>query len=284
MNIEGRARRWSRFIEGSSGRALIMPIDHGLTLGPVPGLERPDDLVGWLSDDLITGLVVHKGIAERLGNAGKAGVMIHLNGTMSLDAQPDRKVLLTRVDAAMRLGADGVSVQTNFLADNVGENLRILGAVVDDAHEYGLPVMVMLYDKSEPRMGSEAITRMRHFIRAAVELGVDAIKLGAPHDLSSIGELIDGVQEHTSVLFAGGDRKSDEHLLGLARAVVENGARGLCVGRNVFQHGNPRRMLQELRKVLGMPASHVADGDCGGECRAVGASKVAGCKRQHGSS
>ncbi|WP_245763199.1 class I fructose-bisphosphate aldolase [Paraburkholderia diazotrophica] len=265
-----------------------MPIDHGLTLGPVPGIDRPDDMADWLADDLITGLVVHKGIAERLGSVGNAGVMIHLNGTMSLDAQPDRKVLLTRVDAAMRLGADGVSVQTNFCSENVGENLRILGAVVDDAHEYGLPIMVMLYDKTGPQTGSEAMARMRHFVRAAVELGVDAIKLGAPPDLSSIGELIDGVQAHTSVVFAGGDRKSDEQLLALARAAVEYGARGLCVGRNVFQHGDPRRMLQELRKALGMPGPRAADGGCegarGGACRCVGSSNVTGCNHRHGSS
>ncbi|MGF6901679.1 class I fructose-bisphosphate aldolase [Paraburkholderia sp. GAS348] len=250
MTYIARKRRWSRFVDPQSGSALIVPIDHGLTIGPVRGIARLEDLVGWVSRGLQTGVVVHKGLAERLGLVTSGGMMIHLNGALSLDEQPDRKRLLTSVEASMRLGADAVSVQTNFLPANTGSNLRLLGRVIDDAHQFGLPVLAMLYDKTGTGNASERMRRMRHFVRAAVEMGVDAIKLGVPDDLSAIAELIDGVQSHTSVVFAGGERKSDAQLVELARAIVQYGGAGLCVGRNVFQHDDPCSILAELRDAL----------------------------------
>ncbi len=265
MTYIARKRRWSRFVDPQSGSTLIVPLDHGLTIGPVTGIDRLEDMVRWLSRGLLTGVVVHKGLAERLGLAIDCGMMIHLNGALSVDAQPDRKLLLTSVEASLRLGADAVSVQTNFSPTTAGDNLRLLGSVVDDAHSFGLPVLAMLYDKTGSGSSSERMTRMRHFIRAAIEMDVDAIKLAAPDDPSAIAELMDGVQSHTSVVFAGGERKSHAQLLDLARAIVQCGGAGLCIGRNVFQHDNPCDILAELlgalretRSACGDPTSRSA--------------------------
>ncbi|WP_051377376.1 class I fructose-bisphosphate aldolase [Paraburkholderia dilworthii] len=258
MTEIARKRRWSRFVDPLSGAALIVPIDHGLTIGPVPGIERIGCIASWLSSESLTGVVVHKGLAEQLGLAVPCGMMIHLNGTLSLDTQPDSKVLLTSVDAALRLGADGVSIQTNFHANNVGENLRLIGKVVDEAHLRGFPVLLMLYDKNTQGSAAERIARLRHLIRASVELGVDALKLAAPNDFSAIPELIEGVQRHTHIVFAGGDHKTDEQLFELARTVIQYGGKGLCVGRNVFQRDDPSVILREL--LTNLRAARVAAG------------------------
>jgi class I fructose-bisphosphate aldolase/fructose-bisphosphate aldolase/2-amino-3,7-dideoxy-D-threo-hept-6-ulosonate synthase len=250
MVDSARLRRWSRFVDRASGRALIVPIDHGLTLGPIRGLERLEDIARWLSSGLITGVIVHKGLAERLGPVADCGMMIHLNGSLSLDENPDRKILLTSILAAVRLGADAVSVQTNFSAATAAGNLRLLGEVVDEAHLYGLPVLAMVYDKAQTGNVSEDTARIRHFIRAAIELGVDAVKIGPPEDLTTIPEVLDGVSSHTPVVFAGGALTSDEQLFALTRSVVQCGATGVCVGRNVFQREDPRAIMSELLHTL----------------------------------
>ncbi|HEU4409036.1 MAG TPA: hypothetical protein VFS43_27500 [Polyangiaceae bacterium] len=254
--MEGVAKkiRWSRFVDARSGRGLLVPIDHGLTAGPLEGLESIEQIARFITHPGITGVIAHKGMVERLASRGllrRAGVMVHLNGMTSLSPHPDRKERLTSVAAAVRLGADAVSLQLNFDGVNDAHNLTQLGEVVDEAQRYGLPVLTMLYDKA-PRDGQSApcLGRLRHLIRACVELGTDALKLSAPPALSHLPALLGGVQEHTSVFFAGGALCSEEETLGLARAAVAAGAAGLCMGRNIFQRPSATATLTQLEEVV----------------------------------
>lgn len=246
MTEMARKRRWSRFVDKESDKALIVPIDHGLTMGPLDGLNRVEDVQRWLDPDVVTGVVAHKGFAERLGGAPGCGLMIHLNGSLTVCESPDVKQMLTSVEAAVRLGADAVSVQANFTSATAGHNLQLIGSVVDQAHAYGLPVLAMVYDKTN----RDGMHTLRHFLRAAVELGIDALKVAAPPNLDSIPELVDGVQDHTPVLFAGGVLADEQSLLDLASAVIRYGTGGICIGRNVFQRDDPRATLAAVRDLF----------------------------------
>jgi class I fructose-bisphosphate aldolase/fructose-bisphosphate aldolase/2-amino-3,7-dideoxy-D-threo-hept-6-ulosonate synthase len=245
--------RWSRFLHRPSGRGIIVPIDHGLTMGPLHGLNGVAQVARWIGHPAITGVIAHKGMVERLGSRGLlqgVGVMVQLNGMTSLAPQPDRKERLTSVEAALRLGADAVSLQLNFDGTNDAHNLTQLGAVVDEAQRHGLPVLTMLYDKVACDAAEARMKRLRQLVRACVELGTDALKLAAPAQLSHLPSLLDGVQEHTAVFFAGGALCSDEDLLRLAQEVVAGGASGLCAGRNVFQRESAAAMLTRLQQVV----------------------------------
>lgn len=253
--MEGVAKkiRWSRFLHPQSGRGIIVPIDHGLTIGPIPGLDSLRRIESWIQHPGITGVIAHKGMVERIGGRGwlqGRGVMIHVNGMTSLASAPNNKELLTSVERAVRLGADAVSLQINFDGTNDAHNLRLLGTVVDEADRFGLPVLTMLYDKVSDVRAEQGLARLRHLARACVELGTDALKLSAPKDLSHIPALLDGVQEHTAVFFAGGELCGDEELLELAKTVVLHKASGLCIGRNVFQREAAPVMLSRLQEVV----------------------------------
>jgi class I fructose-bisphosphate aldolase/fructose-bisphosphate aldolase/2-amino-3,7-dideoxy-D-threo-hept-6-ulosonate synthase len=244
MTEMARKRRWSRFVDAQSGKAIVIPLDHGLTMGPLPGLERVEEVLRWLDPNLITGVVAHKGFAERLGGVPGCGLMVHLNGSMTVGDTPDLKLMVTSVEAAMRLGADAVSVQANFSGSTAGHNLQLLGRVVDEAHAYGMPVLAMVYDKMQDN--GNRLDPLRHFMRAAVELGVDALKIAAPSNLSDIPHLLRGISDHTPVLFAGGDLADESVLLDLAEAVIRYRAAGICAGRNLFQRTNPRALLARI--------------------------------------
>ena len=253
--MEGAAKkiRWSRFLGPHSDRGIIVPIDHGLTMGPIPGLDSIPRIESWISHPGITGIIAHKGMVERLGTRGllhRRGVMIHINGMTSLAPTPDRKEMLTSVERAVRLGADAISLQLNFDGTNDAHNLTLLGAAVDEADRFGLPVLTMLYDKAPGIPEDQRLSRLRHLMRVCVELGTDALKLAAPKDLSLVPALLEGVRETTAVMFAGGEKCRDEELLDLARAVVIHAAAGLCVGRNVFQSDNPGALLHRLQQIV----------------------------------
>ncbi len=38
MNIIGKAIRMERIVDRKMRRAVIVPLDHGITVGPIPGL------------------------------------------------------------------------------------------------------------------------------------------------------------------------------------------------------------------------------------------------------
>jgi class I fructose-bisphosphate aldolase/fructose-bisphosphate aldolase/2-amino-3,7-dideoxy-D-threo-hept-6-ulosonate synthase len=252
LTTVGKTVRWSRFASATSGRSLIVPIDHGLTMGPIEGLSSVAAIGRWMRDPAINGVIAHKGLVARLGREGLLagrGVMVHLNGATSIGEEPDTKHLLTSVDHAVRLGADGVSVQVNFRPDNHSHNLGVLGRVVDEAERYGLPVLAMVYPAGVVDDEPQAMARHRHFLRIAFEMGIDAVKTAPPTHLEDIPELLDGVDD-LGVLFSGGSLGSDESLISLAKAVANSGGAGLCVGRNVFQRQDPSHILAQLRDVL----------------------------------
>ncbi|AUX30553.1 MULTISPECIES: class I fructose-bisphosphate aldolase [Sorangium] len=253
MNGFPKKIRWSRFLDRRCGRGIIVPIDHGLTIGPVEGLDSIAQVARWIGHPGITGIIAHKGMVERLASHGLlrgAGVMIHLNGMTSLAPNPNTKERLTSVEAALRLGADAVSLQLNFDGTNDAHNLSQLGEVVDEAQRCGVPVLTMLYDKVPSEGDQQRLTRLRHLMRACVELGTDALKLEAPTQFSHMSQLLAGVVEHTAVFVAGGAVRSEDEVLQLAQEVVARGATGLCVGRNIFQRESASAVLTQLQRVV----------------------------------
>jgi class I fructose-bisphosphate aldolase len=246
--------RWSRFVSPHSGRALIVPIDHGLTIGPVPGLASVREIGGWLGHPAINGVVAHKGMVAKLAQAGLLsglGVMVHLNGMTAIGETPDIKQFVTSIETAVRLGADAVSLQVNFRTDNHAHNLTQLGQVVDQAERFGLPVMAMIYPAGPAaETTAKQLNLHRHYLRIAYELGVDVVKTAPPEHLEDLPELLDGIGDDLRVLFSGGALSSDECLLSLAKTVANSNATGLCVGRNVFQRSEPDHILARLRDLL----------------------------------
>ena len=160
--------------------------------------------------------------------------------------------------AAQRLGADAVSVQVNFDGDSDAHNLVLLGQVVDAAQSEGMPVLAMVYDKAVHQDNQERINRQQHLIRLAIELGVDALKLAPPASARRPWELQQILRDHcddTAIFFAGGAQCDEADLVALAKAAVERGAAGLCVGRNVFGSAKPDLVLTELDRVMnGVPS------------------------------
>lgn len=249
MNLSSRNLRLRRFYYPHTRRGLIVPIDHGLTLGPISGLEKMSEMARWIKHSGITGIITHKGMAKRLADnnlIGNAALIVHLNGANIGSANPDRKELLTSVESALRLGADGVSIQVNFDGKTDERNLVVLGKVVDEAQNYGLPVLTMVYDKAPLQGRDEDIARQRHLMRIAVELGSDALKIAPPKHLADIEKIIYGLTDHTDVYFAGGSITSEQAVLEMTDAIVRSGGTGLCVGRNVFQNLEPNDLLSRI--------------------------------------
>ena len=259
--MTGKKLRLKRFNYPHSTHGLIVPLDHGLTLGPISGIESVRQIAEWIQHPAICGVIVHKGLAERLIEANlldSVGLMIHLNGMSSISTAPDQKERLTTLENAIRLGADAVSLQVNFDGSNDAENLRLMGKVVDEAAKFSLPVLAMMYDKVVLDE-EQAIPRLRHLMRIAIELGCDMIKIAPPVLPAQLPSLLNDISSDIPIFLAGGALREVESLYAFLRSGLRAGARGLCVGRNIFQRQDYSEVLSHLQELLGSNARKVFD-------------------------
>ena len=84
-----------RISDATTGRLLVVPMDHGITVGPIPGLEDLSGAISSADQGGATAVVVHKGEVARYVDArpAKAGLIIHLSASLSHAPDPNQKVL-----------------------------------------------------------------------------------------------------------------------------------------------------------------------------------------------
>ncbi|MFN3527982.1 MAG: fructose-bisphosphate aldolase, partial [Candidatus Altarchaeaceae archaeon] len=146
----GKKIRLERIIYRETGRTVIVPMDHGVSSGPVQGLINMPETINKIAEGGANAVLLHKGIvkAGHRGYGKDIGLIIHLSaGTPYVNST--RKILVTTVKEAIRLGADAVSIHVNVGGENEDEMLRDLGKVADECEEYGIPLLAMMYPRGE---------------------------------------------------------------------------------------------------------------------------------------
>ncbi|WP_419785925.1 2-amino-3,7-dideoxy-D-threo-hept-6-ulosonate synthase [Pseudodesulfovibrio sp.] len=247
----GKAIRLERIFNRNTGRTIIVPMDHGVTVGPISGLEKMRDTV----TDLVAGGanagLVHKG-QVKLGHRMQGrdfGCIVHLSAGTCLSPFPNVKRLVTTVEEAIRLGADAVSVHVNLGDETEGQMLADLGAVAASSGEWGMPLLAMIYARG-PKVSDEYDAEVvAHCARVGAELGADVVKVNYTGDPESFGRVVEAAG--VPVVIAGGAKMdSTRDFLNMVRASLDAGGSGLSVGRNVFQHHDRTRLVQVLNRVV----------------------------------
>ncbi len=90
---------------------------------------------------------------------------------------------------------------------------------------------------------------VKHAARLGAELGADVVKVSYTGSPESFREVVEG--SHVPVLIAGGPKMgSDRAILEMVKGAMKAGAAGVSIGRNVFQHQNPTRIVAALSMVV----------------------------------
>ncbi len=246
----GREFRLARLRLPGTDRYLSVPMDHGISIGPAPGIENLAATLEAVARGGASCAVVHKGNTRFVvPHATKLGMIVHLSASTFSNPDPNDKVLVATPKEALALGADAVSTHTNFGAPTESKQLVDLGDTVRDAHALGLPVLAMAYPRGPAVKDPYDPERVKGAARASAECGADLVKTVYTGDVDSFREVVDGCP--APILVAGGARmENDQQLLELIAGSVEAGARGVSIGRNVFQHPHPDRMVAAIRAIL----------------------------------
>lgn len=233
-----------------SGRAVIIPMDHGVSSGPVPGLERPAEAVHRVVRGGATSVVVHKGLVPAIATAlGDAGLIVHLSASTSLNPDSNDKRLVGTVAEAARLGADGISVHVNVGAPTESRMVEDLGQVARACGEHGMPLLAMMYPRGPGIDDPHDVDLVKHVARLGAELGADLVKCPYTGDPDSFAVVVETCP--VPVVISGGPRMgSREELLTMVAGAVEAGAAGVSVGRNTFQAEDPTATVRDMRALI----------------------------------
>jgi len=251
----GKSERLTRI--GTGGRHLIVPMDHGITLGAVKGLKDIKATIDAVTRGGADAILTQKGIAGRVHeNKHDAGYIVHLNGSTSIGPDENDKRLTGTVEDAVRAGADAVSFHINVGSEYEPDQIAQLGDLTSQAAEYGMPVLAMTYARGhdvrddDPEAFAEDLG---HAVRLGEELGADVIKTA----YSGTPESFEHVVESTRlpVVIAGGSKGTDEETLDMVRGAVDAGAAGVSMGRSIFQHDDPEAITEAIAAVIHDDAS-----------------------------
>lgn len=248
---QGKSIRLERLIDRNTHKAIMVPMDHGVTVGPMQGLENLAKVVNEVAEGGANAVIGHKGLVRYGHRKGgrDLGLIMHLSSSTDLSPDPNRKTLTASVEDALRYGADGVSVHVNLGDPFEREMFSDFGRVVHDAESWGMPVLAMIYGRGPKIPNSLDPDIVAHCARVGAELGADMVKVPYTGDVESFKRVIKSCC--VPVFIAGGPRTNTTHeFLQMVAEAMRAGASGISVGRNIFQHPEPQRLVRALSCIV----------------------------------
>ena len=250
MNL-GKSIRLERIFNRNTGRTIVVPLDHGVTVGPIFGLADLRKTVDLVSNGGANAVLMHKGLV-RCGHRAEGrdvGLIVHLSASTALSPTPNYKTLVGSVQDAVKLGADAVSVHVNLGDESEARMLGDLGRVCSSANYWGMPVLAMVYARGPKVRNGFDPDVVAHCARVGEELGADVVKINYTGDRESFEQVVNACC--IPVVIAGGPKLDDKRdLVQMVHDSIAAGGTGLSVGRNIFQDDNPQLLVRALHRVV----------------------------------
>ncbi len=245
--------RWNH-IFNSDGRALIVALDH-IPGGMLPGWEFPDKTLEKVLEGRPDAVMANFGILKQYSRlfSDKVGRILRIDGGPSylLENWPEytRWEAFYTVEDAINVGADGIIA--NLFIGGSSEVDCFLNASRAAADCLRLNVLCAFepIPSSKLMRNDYAPESIAFSCRMAAEFGADFIKTLYTGQRESFHYVTSRCP--VPVLMAGGPKTDiDQSLLESVRGMLDAGGCGIFVGRNVWQHDNPVKILRALGKLI----------------------------------
>lgn len=255
--FSGKTLRLRRFFRHQ--RAVVIPMDHGMYGGPVPGLEDPLKLIRTIAKTDADGILASPWVIARCADfLGQLAAAARLDGGNSkLGSRVDQACNIASVEQVLKMGAEMVAINVFVGGENEPDMLKKLGDTAVACESLGMPLLAEMipateldhhYGKRETRDGdlSDPIAVVA---RMGAEYGGDVIKTvysGNPKEFTKL------VSTTTVPILALGGPKtgSDAEFLSMVSDCIEAGAAGIIMGRNVWQRQRVEGMINALCAIV----------------------------------
>ncbi|MEJ2777841.1 class I fructose-bisphosphate aldolase [Stygiolobus sp. RP850M] len=239
-------------------RAFVVALDHGLVMGPLKGLERIAETVRKISykgpDALQMTPAMVRILKENFFSRSSPMLIARLD-TANVWRQKYRKYesgyysAVYTIRDAIEAGADAVVTYlvVGYGEDQVeGVNVDYLAALRRESNDYGLPFIIEpLFVAPDNPDSIKEPELVKYVTRLASEIGADILKVDYTGSKESFREVVS--YAFAPILIRGGPKtNSDEEFLKMLKEALDAGAKGITVGRNLWQSDNPDKLAQAI--------------------------------------
>ena len=239
----GMKKHLSNIFSPKSGNTVMFAFDHGYFMGATAGLERLDLVIPELLPhvDCLMGTrgALRSSVAP---DNGKAIALRVTSGSSMLNDDLSHEVVAVDIEDAIRMNADCMAVQTFIGAEGQRSSIDNLSRVVNAGMRYSIPTMGVV------AVGKDMERTDRFFklaTRIVAEMGVQIIKT---YYCDKFEEIVAACP--VPIVVAGGKKLPEREALTLAYRSIQGGARGLDMGRNIFQSENGPQMAEAISKIV----------------------------------
>src|SRR5256886_15386569 len=241
----GLQNRLARIIRPSDGHTVMLAADHGYFLGPTHKLEIPRKTLEPLLPFADAVMVTRGVVRTSIDPGANVPIVLRVSGGASvLNEDLSNEKITTSMKEAVRLNVSAVALSIFVGAAHEHDSLVNLGKLVDEGEEAGIPVLAVT------AVGKELEKRDARYLglacRIASEFGAHFVKTYYCEDFSKVVESCP-----VPLVVAGGPKLETElDALELAFDATQDGARGVDMGRNIWQSANPVGMIRAIRSIV----------------------------------
>jgi fructose-bisphosphate aldolase, class I len=238
-----------------NGKAMFLAYDHGLEHGPLDFNLRtvnPQYILDIALEGGYTGVILQSGVAQKYyhGVYKSVPLIVKLNGKTDLPKMDPISRQICSVERAVKLGAEAVGYTIYDGSRMEPEIFREFGRIVEEAHDYGIPVIAWMYPRGVDIGDEKSNEILAYSARIGLELGADMVKLKYNGDVNNFKWVVK-CAGRTKIVMSGGDKREPLDFFKEAYDVaVEADCAGVAVGRNVWQDDRPFSLSKALEQVI----------------------------------
>jgi putative autoinducer-2 (AI-2) aldolase len=244
----GMKNRLARIFNPTSGRTVMLAIDHGYFQGPTTGLERIDVKILPIAPYADTLMLTRGILRSQVPPSYGKPIVLRASGGPSILKELILKELSNEhlaldMEDAIRLNAAALAVQVFIGGEYETQSVHNMTRLVDMGSRYGMPILAVT------AVGKDMARDARYFrlaCRMCAELGAHYVKTYyIPDDFETVTASCP-----VPIVMAGGKKIPEPEALTMAYNAVQAGAAGVDMGRNIFQSEAPVAMLQAVGAVV----------------------------------
>ena len=239
----GMKKHMANIFSSESGNTVMFAFDHGYFMGSTAGLERLDLLLPQLAPYVDCFMGTRGALRTCVPPEIVKSVALRVtSGSSMLQDDLSHEVVAVDIEDAIRMNADCMAVQTFIGADGQLSSLDNLNKVINAGMRYSIPPMGVC------AVGKDMARTDRFFklaTRIIAEMGVQVVKT---YDCENFEEVVAACP--VPIVVAGGKKLSEPDALKLAYGVIQKGAHGVDMGRNIFQSTHPVAMAQAVSMIV----------------------------------
>jgi len=245
----GLRNRMSRIIKPDTGHSVMLAVDHGYFLGPTSRLEVPRrtimPLAPYADALMLTRGVLRSSIDPVIANS----VVLRVSGGTSIIGEDlSNEGIITSVEDALRLNASGIALSIFVGSKHERQTLLALSELVNEGERHGMPVLAVTAVGKE--LGKRDARYLSLSCRIAAEIGAHIVKTYYCDGFEKVVESCP-----VPIVVAGGPKLEEKEALNLTYNSMKAGAKGVDMGRNIWQSDNPIPMIKAVRKIVHEDAS-----------------------------